>query len=164
VHACQVANTNAERGKFPFELCRRQSLGRLIGGRFSRGQRPLFGLAPELVFEMAPLAAEFRLTGSAPRNHFGIVARQRELADFKTLGQVAEQHDPRRDQVAGYMSGQVVNLVCGRFRAVICHSWPCKCSRTPATGRRLVLAAVLLDYAHGRVKPGGHYWIHRLPR
>ena len=91
MHACQVANTNAERGKFPFVLCRRQSLGRLIGGRFSRAQRPLFVLAPELVFEKAPLAAEFRLTGSAPCNHFDIVARERELADFKALHQVAQQ-------------------------------------------------------------------------
>ena len=36
------------------------------------------------------MAAEFRLTGSAARNHFGVVARQCELADFKTLRQVAQ--------------------------------------------------------------------------
>jgi len=45
----------------------------------------LFGLASELAFKQTPLAAEFRLTGSAPRNHFDIVARERELADFKAL-------------------------------------------------------------------------------
>ncbi len=85
MHARQVANTNAERGKFPFELCRRQCLGRWIGGRSSRARRTLFTPAPELVFEQTPLAAEFRLAGSAARNHFGIVAPKRELADFKTL-------------------------------------------------------------------------------
>src|SRR5580765_8039885 len=72
-----------------------------MGGRFSRAQRPPLVLAPELVFEKAPLAAEFRLAGCAARNALGIVARQRDLADFKTLHQVAQQRDPRRDQVAG---------------------------------------------------------------
>jgi hypothetical protein len=47
------------------------------------------------------LAAEFRLTGSAARNHFGVVARQCELADFKTLRQVAQQQEAFRNRVAG---------------------------------------------------------------
>ena len=57
----------------------------------------LFGLASELAFKQTPLAAEFRLTGSAPCNHFDIVAGERELADFKALHQVAQQQEPRRD-------------------------------------------------------------------
>ena len=99
--AGQVADAGGEGGKFLFELRQGQGLGGRIGGMLGRAQRMLFGLAPELVFEQTPLAAEFRLMGSAARNHVAIIARQRELADFKTLNQVAQQQEPRRDQVAG---------------------------------------------------------------
>jgi hypothetical protein len=45
----------------------------------------------QLVFEQIPLPAQFRLTGGAASDHFGIVTRERELADFQTLYQITQQ-------------------------------------------------------------------------
>jgi len=45
------------------------------------------------------------------------------------------------------ISGQVVNLVFGRFGGVVFYSRLRRCRRAPATGGRFILAAMFLDYA-----------------
>ncbi len=81
----KVSNARTEGIPFFLEL-RGVHVGRIANGRLTDGRGPLRTLNAELILELAPLAAEFGLMGGTPGDRLRIIADQRQLADFETLG------------------------------------------------------------------------------
>src|SRR5438874_2297581 len=80
VHSSEIANPRYQAGKLTFNLRRALfAIERAAGV----GNGVPSGLSPELVFELAPLAAEFRLACRAAGDRLRIVADERVLTGLK---------------------------------------------------------------------------------
>jgi hypothetical protein len=88
----------------------------MLRSRVAGWQGVLGGLEPQLILELAPLAAEFRLMGGAAGDCLRIVADQRRLAYLKTLGQTVEEREPLLDEVAELGQGHIHIRPSRQFR------------------------------------------------
>jgi len=98
MHARQVPDARAEFGPLVFEPCHVGCWWRFIHGLPACTTGPLLAFKPNLVFQPAPLAAQFSLMSSSAGNRFRVVRKQSGTARFEAIGEVADEEEPSLNQ------------------------------------------------------------------